>query len=860
MEVYLCDALLVILSPFIYRHNELWGKQAPPRPLPLHRSRSRSEPNLPDLANRSSGEGEPELSFLEEGETLNSPHLLPTSSSHLDRDLADQTTATSSSQICPPSLPIDKSQTILNFLASLPNIAVEDDQGLGENMMCDSESGSGYSSPVSTPTDDNHLHGHCSKLAKEVRKESKSASRKKEKEEGGGGSEGRLEDTSVQKEDIISPEDEGAAMEHIKPVSSEKYLPQHDSISAPSLPSPQVSADSDASLPSPQVSADSDIGVTMTTERHQPLAEIPAFRGIPKPLKSTSLPSELLFQYQSSEMIVVPPPNNLHSQGTFLPQLPPEQISSTPLHSSQGTAPLSLLPEKRSSSSLHSSQGTVTQQIPSSSSQDAGSLKVVESDSGEINSFVEVTENRNQLKEDHKSSEPSESKSDGGNELSATTATTEKLDLPQSQDLDISGPIEVPQIYSVPERIKEIEEMNLRKYQSKSSSPSDPLLLEKEKPETPPSSPHTTPSEDPLLLEKEKPETPSSSPHTTPSEDPLLLEKEKPETPSSSPHTTPSEGQIKLNEDDALIITRTSSSGGGHSASSSGDEEEELKHLGSNTSSPRHSSLGPDPPLVVETDGVDPQQVAGGLRFSSSPSELPPPPLPGSDLSPLSSAAADEIVHLEPGAVKARVLDIEERNRDERSVSTDELSFARRLSPPIPVRPASSSNVPETSTEVKILRQHLTKHRRPSSDTTALESTSHSVVVPCPQRRESTPPAFLSAWSKLIDSDVPSLPVQDLKKKFEDSDSVSTCSSNLGGAVNATTHFKTRMGGGGGGGGESRVYSRLKRSQSLRGSEFPGIKTARYHHTRGRSSGNKVSVNFADGKARARTDSPCSQD
>ncbi len=135
--------------PHPCRHNELWGKKAPSRLHPLQRSRKyfHSEPSLQDCGTESSVE--PELSFLPEEEIPWISHdPLHSSLSLFPLD---------------PSIPIDKHEHIRNYLASLPPVVIDDDQGIGD-IPYTSESGSGYSTPNLSPTDNDHFDLRVQKL------------------------------------------------------------------------------------------------------------------------------------------------------------------------------------------------------------------------------------------------------------------------------------------------------------------------------------------------------------------------------------------------------------------------------------------------------------------------------------------------------------------------------------------------------------------------------------------------------------------------------------------------------------------------------------------------------------------------
>ncbi len=142
-----------------YRHNELWGKKAPSRqhPLEISRKRFHSEPSLQDYGAECSAE--PELSFLLEEDT----------------PLASHDPLHASLSPFPPgtSAPIDKQEHIRNFLASLPPLTVvDDDQGIGD-VPYTSESGSGYSTPNLSPTDDERFNLRMQKfLSRRARSDS----------------------------------------------------------------------------------------------------------------------------------------------------------------------------------------------------------------------------------------------------------------------------------------------------------------------------------------------------------------------------------------------------------------------------------------------------------------------------------------------------------------------------------------------------------------------------------------------------------------------------------------------------------------------------------------------------------------
>lgn len=739
------------------RHNELWGKMAPSRlhPLGLYRARSQSEPNIPELLNTAADEDEPELSFLEEGGAMNT-ELLHASSAHLDVENKRLNIPFPLLSRFPPQS-IDKNENIRHFLASLPNITIEDDPGLGENVFT-SDSGSGFSSPISSPTDDDHLPSRYNKLAKEIRREHKVTSveqqegaeeeeREKEPEEGEGDRLGAaMEEREVKLEDV--PGEERQEQEEGKESSkvaeeetdvtqgkipkeeetdvTQGKIPLEEELSANegdvqgAVSTTQELPSSCASGPSRTVSSVPEdthkVGVsTLLAERHQPVADIPIFQGIPKPLKSTSLPRKIVLQYQQLD--------------------PPHFLSAA------------------------------------SEAEDESMLA------------------------EHGSTNASEMKSESVYEPSLSPSeqsNRSQQEVQKGGELDTSGPVELPQIHSVPERIKEIEEMNSLKGLSKSP---------------------TVPPSDSQVAEKEV--VGGKGHDATDSKDVASM------TSSHSVSSSLSGGDEELNQLNFLSDNNNSSS--------------KPAHLPGTT---RHSSLSPYLPPAPGSDthvrtascSYLPSSQHSGSPISSDPSPLPP-------------SAGDGVMLVQPGAgdVKARVMTYEERSRDrdERSVSSDELSV-RRAS--LSFHPSVEAIVPAASIsnpEVRDIKSLNFTQRRPSSDIIH----EHRSPSPSHVRRESTPPAFLSAWSKLVDG-IPTMPVQDLKKRFEDSDAVSV-SSSVGSSASAhhqqpssrQVKHKSRS-------------SNLRRSKSLRDVDSPG--KLRYKFKGSKGSGKKLSP--------VDRTSPCSQD
>ena len=741
---------------FSFRHNELWGKQAPPRPLPLHRARSQSEPNLLDLVNNSGNEGEPELSFLqehehfEEGEVTEAP-IFHASSSYLDQHSHPQPIHSTPLSF----LSVDKTENIRNYLASMPNVAVEEDLGFGgENNQCMSESGSGYSSPVSTPTDDERLHSRYSKLAKDIRRDSKMKSEgevtvsvatddpsREDYPEGAAATIGDKEGAEI---GGMVEMDGMVGQERVKPtlmICSSPVLPHVKTAPVPLMSMEQTEVLSMAQavvkdgMSTATFAMEFEASETVRVEKQLAAVLIPVFQGIPKPLKTTTLPRDVL-QHQVAEDML-----DVHQLEKF---------------------------------------------------------------------EVEAACDSNS---DHQ----------GGEEV-----------------IDGSGTIEDPQIYSVPERVKEIEEMSLQK-----GSLSTPV-------------PGTTPKSSPVPMET-----------NAPSEGEKKCDVE--ELVDSSSDTKEDE----VCEESTAAISRASS---GHSIASfasgyAGEYELQSLTTGDDPATPlsiRHASLSPSPQFPKRpsyeshTRSVS-SSSAPSVSLSKPVSDSAPSLSENQEKLSLGSGASlsenqekvsldsgaslsenqeklsigsgaslsenQEKLSLCSGAVKARVLDIERSN--EQVSAADELA-SRRHSPPI--------IVPSLPPDESPASQHPMRRRslnpRPSSEIIQerRSSSSASNGTGLHQRRETTPPALLSAWRKIVD-EVPTVPVQDLKKKFEDCDTSMT--SRAGSALAKSKAAEKKI----------QRSSNLRRSRSLHVVDSPD--KVKKRKTK------KTGLIF-DGTARA--ESPSSQD
>ena len=609
------------------RNNKLWGKLAPSRPLAIHKTRSES--NLQDLLNLSNnGEDEPRLSFLEVGNnrTVRQNDAIIIHGSYMHLNHGDRPSHSTPPFSLPHGKVIDKTEDIRNYIASLPS---DDDQGFdGENVLCTPESGSGYSSPMSPPTDDEHTPSCYSKLAREIRREAKM------------NSEGQFLAGSMTE----TVDREGVACGASVVLAGEEGEDENEGGFVLSL---------------------------TDTETQQIVSQIP----VRKSLKPTNLPHSLLLQCQVAD----------------------RKLAGTKSYSE------------------HEPLTEVAAKSVSESAEDAD----ITPHSGHLDAQLEGIE---------------------GEEADRMDSTHSGVG---------SGPINGPQILSVPKRVKEIEQMNLQR------------------------SAHTTP-------------TPKSSP--VPLEaSPVLSNKDNFNAVDNGMLEDQEHASGDVDHASPASVTRTSS---GHSMTSLasgdvGDDELECLETHDKSSNPfiitRHASISPSP-IVQNRSNFECHTRT--FSYSSVPS-----------VSQLSEQSGEEKVStLGAGAVRARVLDIE-KSRD-CITSTEE----------IPSRWQSSQVLSVSSDDSELMRRHSFAHRRPAS-MVVLERSPSSGSSGRPrsllwQRREATPTVPLS---KFVDN-LPILPVQDLKKKFEDS-KISSIASSIGG----TSYFRKER--------KRQRLSNLRRSQSLRDME-----------------------------------------
>ena len=133
---------------------------------PIHNAASAY--NIPNLLQQQTCTEEPELTFLPEEDVAgHASHVHPDPNTSLaDEHLSAKDTLVHST-------PVDKSRNLQQFLASLPPMPLvisNIDDGIGENIPT-SNSGSAYSSPMYTPPDEESIHMHISKHRDEQKRE-----------------------------------------------------------------------------------------------------------------------------------------------------------------------------------------------------------------------------------------------------------------------------------------------------------------------------------------------------------------------------------------------------------------------------------------------------------------------------------------------------------------------------------------------------------------------------------------------------------------------------------------------------------------------------------------------------------------
>ena len=737
----------VLLYAYFFnsRHNSFWGKMAPSRPLLNSKARWRSEPNLPECLlreHRSNRSPDFELPFLNEDEGMskdNKMNVIPLQSF---------------SQLPSQLLPVDKDKTIKNFLASLPSLqTIDDDQGIGENVYT-SESGSGSSSPILTPTDDEQFHLRH-RLVKEIKDERCSRGRRgkrytEDMETGSSPTEmsgGYYSQTSSQVTERV-------------PSLTQSYS------GIPPKPAPPATSRTTKSKISPPPSDSLSITTPMMASVRQPIAQIHKYKLVPMPTKATSVPHDLALSHNFSA----------------LPSRKLAAISPESSKTSLSSLVTSALPEKEG--------------VEEADNQPEDSIMITVTDSKELIVDEPACEELSVRTKEH-----ARQSSDGAlpsMTSSSTIATETASDAGNQQhrraksdgDNNISGPTQIP---SVPDRVKEIEEMSgaLSSTQGGSSVTNS-----------------GAPSPGGIYM------------NITPNSD-----DKQPSVTSSS-----------VSDDKQQSVESMSQSSSEQSLSSD-SELEEIEQTSIKSNSPRcmratrHGSLSPNPPSI-QMKMVTEQTRCTSLMY-----------LPHSEQEQhqqTSELNDENLASSLMGAVKARIQDIEEKNKDSggssRSKASPEKNEAFKKSPPpakVVQRPSSSAvtssaNGEQLDTSVEALtsvRRHstTTQHRRPSSEVLVEdESRSQSVAKPRMGRRESTPPALFSAWSQLMPADdIPRNPVQDLKQKFEESTESRTVTKSMEARPRARALDTIK-----------KLGSNLRRSQSLRTVGSPSNSATKHGYKR----------------------------
>ena len=731
---------------------------APSRPLLNSKIRWRSEPNLPECLrreHRSNRSPDLDLPFLNEDEDL----------SHDDK--MNVIPLQSFSQLPSHLMPVDKDRNIKNYLASLPSLqTIDDDQGIVENVYT-SESGSGSSSPILTPTDDEQFHLRH-KLAKEIKDERCSRGRHGKRYtddvETGSSPGGYYSQTSSQVTEKV-------------PSLTQSYL------GIPPKPAPPATSRTTKSKISPPPSDTCSLSITtpmMATVR-QPIArtnQLP-YKVVPNAIKAMSVPHDLALGHNfsalpSRKLAAISPESSKTSLSSLMtPALPEEGVEDI-----DGQPEESIMITVTDSKEELVEDKPICEEIPMRTIEHEGHTR--QSSDGALPSMTSSSTIATEAASDTNNQYHKRAKSDGD---------------------DISGPTQIP---SVPDRVKEIEEMSgvLSSTQGGSSVSNS-----------------GAPSPGAIYM------------NITPSSD-----DKQPSISSSS-----------VSDDKQQSIGSMSRSPSEQSLSSDSELEEFVQSSVKSNSPPcvrstRHGSLSPNPPSL-QMKMVTEQTRCTSLMY-----------LPQEQCQQQSELNDDNLASSLMGAVKARVQDIEEKNKDScgssRSKASPEKSeVTKKFTPPplqVVQRPssstiASSTNEEELNTTAESLmsvRRHsiTAQHKRPSSEVLVEdESSSQTVAKPRMGRRESTPPALFSAWSQLMPADdIPRNPVQDLKQKFEESTKEPKAFSKSTEAHPQTRALDT----------VKNVGSNLRRSQSLRTMGSPSSNGTQRGRKRKKPSHEELSSTF----------------
>lgn len=327
----------------------------------------------------------------------------------------------------PASMHVDKSENIRHYLASLPNLLVDDDQGIGGENICTSESGSGYSSPILTPPEEEQFHT-LYRLAKEVHQDMRERLAHED-----------LESSSPTEDEKATENPPVPATARVPPVITTTSIDANAATTVittqPLLPTGVENpcpmdqpreVESDLAGRSSKDPSASPPPVTFTvgsSERSQPEASGPH-----RPLKtrSASLPHNTLVTavHPSKKPSLSP-----NSSVTGLSSLPRNGSSLQQLLE-ENTAP---------------ADGRVS--LPSSEGLPTGDQDVVQFDS-RSDSPIDVSVPLHERLQQHRRT--------------------------KSDTCEVTGPVKTAQINSVPERIKEIEERNVCATKVQSQLEQDP--------------------------------------------------------------------------------------------------------------------------------------------------------------------------------------------------------------------------------------------------------------------------------------------------------------------------------------------------------------------------------------------------
>ena len=436
---------MMCVYPLSPRHNPRWGRHAPTR---LYSKRSMSDPDIMQSLEKEELErgmkregeeeggrewegGEAERQFMHTrpihnvASEYNIPNLLQSeestkltllpeeeASDHAALANPDANTSQSTADClgaeknaCVHSTPVDKSRNVKHYLASLPVVIGSTDDGIGDNIPT-SNSGSAYSSPMYSPPDEESIHMHIAQHREQLmRKEEEEATAAIQQQQQGEASAGRTLEDSV-----------GDSQQQSQQASKESPRAQLTPKSSPPPPKSMSSASPSSNTTGQCLQQEAVMGVVNMPVSHSH--------------RSNSLPYALSVYAVRDD-----------SSGASAKK--PKSVS--PTNSRQNLSSF----VRRSPAVLEHEEGEEEREEKGEESQ----RSTLQGDGSQPEEGTLAGERR--LAELH-SDDAQENMSPRTRERFMQHRRT------KSDSHDISGPIKTAQIFSVPERVKEIEEKGLQ--------------------------------------------------------------------------------------------------------------------------------------------------------------------------------------------------------------------------------------------------------------------------------------------------------------------------------------------------------------------------------------------------------------